>query len=255
MIIREQVASAAGLRRHPQDTDVRERAGGRTVARRTRVRCGPLGSERLSAGGRAGICLECGAVPRLRPAVARGEGRGRSVAAGRVIGSDAGFPGVVSERLLSPARCIARARSGEAGGVDWNLLAAVAREESRWDPGALSAVGARGLVQLMPATASARSRPVSARRTRPRRPLRSPHQSHPRWCRTRASGGGLWRPASPGGGRIQRRRGAGETVVGSVRPGLHRSAVRGQYFFFFDAQLYGGGVGGGECLRGAVWQR
>jgi soluble lytic murein transglycosylase-like protein/tetratricopeptide (TPR) repeat protein len=41
------------------------------------------------------------------------------------------------------------------GGVDWSLLAAVAREESRWDPHALSAVGARGLVQLMPATAVA----------------------------------------------------------------------------------------------------
>jgi soluble lytic murein transglycosylase-like protein/tetratricopeptide (TPR) repeat protein len=42
-----------------------------------------------------------------------------------------------------------------AGGVDWNLLAGVAREESRWDPRALSAAGARGLVQLMPATAVA----------------------------------------------------------------------------------------------------
>ena len=39
-------------------------------------------------------------------------------------------------------------------GVPWSLLAAVAREESRWDPRALSAVGARGLVQLMPATAA-----------------------------------------------------------------------------------------------------
>ena len=42
-----------------------------------------------------------------------------------------------------------------AGGVDWSLLAAVAREESRWNPRALSVVGARGLVQLMPATARA----------------------------------------------------------------------------------------------------
>jgi len=33
------------------------------------------------------------------------------------------------------------------------LLAGIAREESRWDPHALSAVGARGLLQLMPATA------------------------------------------------------------------------------------------------------
>ena len=42
-----------------------------------------------------------------------------------------------------------------SGGIDWSLLAAVAREESRWDPRAVSAVGARGLVQLMPATAAA----------------------------------------------------------------------------------------------------
>jgi tetratricopeptide (TPR) repeat protein len=41
------------------------------------------------------------------------------------------------------------------GGVHWSLLAGVAREESRWDPRALSAVGARGLVQLMPSTAIA----------------------------------------------------------------------------------------------------
>jgi soluble lytic murein transglycosylase-like protein/tetratricopeptide (TPR) repeat protein len=41
------------------------------------------------------------------------------------------------------------------GGLHWSLLAGVAREESRWDPRALSAVGARGLLQLMPSTAVA----------------------------------------------------------------------------------------------------
>ncbi len=40
------------------------------------------------------------------------------------------------------------------GAVPWTLLAGVAREESRWDPTVLSQVGARGLMQLMPATAS-----------------------------------------------------------------------------------------------------
>ncbi len=45
--------------------------------------------------------------------------------------------------------------AADAGGVDWSLLASVAREESRWNPRALSVVGARGLVQLMPATARA----------------------------------------------------------------------------------------------------
>ena len=45
--------------------------------------------------------------------------------------------------------------AAKASGVDWSLLAAVAREESRWNPRALSVAGARGLVQLMPATAVA----------------------------------------------------------------------------------------------------
>lgn len=39
-----------------------------------------------------------------------------------------------------------------------SLLAAVAREESRWNPQALSAVGARGLLQLMPSTAAEAAR-------------------------------------------------------------------------------------------------
>lgn len=40
-------------------------------------------------------------------------------------------------------------------GVPWSLLAGVAREESRWNPTVISSVGARGLMQLMPATAAA----------------------------------------------------------------------------------------------------
>ncbi|HSO21448.1 MAG TPA: transglycosylase SLT domain-containing protein [Chondromyces sp.] len=46
-------------------------------------------------------------------------------------------------------------QAAAAGSVDWSLLAGVAREESRWDPEVVSVVGARGLVQLMPATAVA----------------------------------------------------------------------------------------------------
>ena len=37
----------------------------------------------------------------------------------------------------------------------WTLLAGVAREESRWNPMVVSKVGARGLMQLMPATGAA----------------------------------------------------------------------------------------------------
>jgi hypothetical protein len=39
--------------------------------------------------------------------------------------------------------------------LPWALLAGVAREESRWNPKVVSKVGARGLMQLMPATAVA----------------------------------------------------------------------------------------------------
>jgi len=46
-------------------------------------------------------------------------------------------------------------RAAADAGAPWQLVAAVAREESRFDPRALSAVGARGLMQLMPATAAA----------------------------------------------------------------------------------------------------
>ena len=59
-------------------------------------------------------------------------------------------------RALYPLPEPALVREAAAdGGVHWSLLAGVAREESRWDPRALSAVGARGLVQLMPSTAEA----------------------------------------------------------------------------------------------------
>ena len=45
--------------------------------------------------------------------------------------------------------------AAERHGVPWSLLAGVAREESRWNPRVVSRVGARGLMQLMPATATA----------------------------------------------------------------------------------------------------
>jgi soluble lytic murein transglycosylase len=40
-----------------------------------------------------------------------------------------------------------------AAEVPWTLVSGVAREESRWEAAAISEVGARGLMQLMPATA------------------------------------------------------------------------------------------------------
>lgn len=47
------------------------------------------------------------------------------------------------------------ARAASLHDLPWSLLAGVAREESRWNPNVVSKVGARGLMQLMPATALA----------------------------------------------------------------------------------------------------
>lgn len=59
---------------------------------------------------------------------------------------------------------LARAVDGVA--VPRLLVAAIAREESRWDPSVLSVVGARGLMQLMPGTAADAARQLG--RTPPR---------------------------------------------------------------------------------------
>ena len=41
----------------------------------------------------------------------------------------------------------------QATGIDWRLLAAVAYQESQWDPGATSETGVRGFMQLTEDTA------------------------------------------------------------------------------------------------------
>jgi soluble lytic murein transglycosylase len=79
-------------------------------------------------------------------------------AAWRMAGSDVparGFPEPLL-RTLHPLPYPKRVWDSAVGGaVPWALLAGVAREESRWDPTVVSRVGARGLMQLMPATAAA----------------------------------------------------------------------------------------------------
>jgi soluble lytic murein transglycosylase len=58
-------------------------------------------------------------------------------------------------RALYPLPGADRVRKeAAAASVPWSLLAALVRAESRWDEDALSAVGARGLTQMMPATAA-----------------------------------------------------------------------------------------------------
>lgn len=56
------------------------------------------------------------------------------------------------EKPISRYDDIAR-RYGRRYGFDWRLILATAYEESRFNPGAVSDAGARGLMQLMPATA------------------------------------------------------------------------------------------------------
>jgi soluble lytic murein transglycosylase-like protein len=74
--------------------------------------------------------------------------------AGSVMPTDV-LPVALQRAMYPLPRPDAVRRAADEAGVDWSLLAAVAREESRWDSAALSAVGARGLLQLMPATAAA----------------------------------------------------------------------------------------------------
>jgi soluble lytic murein transglycosylase-like protein len=66
----------------------------------------------------------------------------RAEAAGQACGIPTGFSGAF------------RAAAHETG-LSLSLLAAVAWEESRMDPAALSGAGARGVLQLMPGTAKA----------------------------------------------------------------------------------------------------
>jgi membrane-bound lytic murein transglycosylase F len=57
-----------------------------------------------------------------------------------------------SQRISRYARLIAK--QAESAGLDWRLVAALISEESSFQEGAVSAAGARGLMQLMPGAAA-----------------------------------------------------------------------------------------------------
>ncbi len=65
---------------------------------------------------------------------------------------DAGALGDRIDTLLPPLRKYFEAAQDQSG-IDWRLLAAVAYQESQWDPLAVSETGARGIMQLTSDTA------------------------------------------------------------------------------------------------------
>jgi soluble lytic murein transglycosylase-like protein/tetratricopeptide (TPR) repeat protein len=78
-------------------------------------------------------------------------------AAWRMAGSDIpirAFPDGLRRSSYPLPQPAAVWRASVENAVPWSLMAALAREESRWEPRAVSRVGARGLMQLMPATAA-----------------------------------------------------------------------------------------------------
>ncbi len=89
------------------------------------------------------------------------------------------FRGHVEERL--PALQPLFEQASVQTGVDWRLLAALAYQESQWNPRAESPNGARGIMMLMPETAASIgvTRPLRCAREHPRRGTLFPEGAGP----------------------------------------------------------------------------
>jgi soluble lytic murein transglycosylase len=80
------------------------------------------------------------------------------------IGKIAADRGLGVEKLAFPLESIPES-ARKLTSVETAMVYAIARQESAFDPGAVSKAGARGLLQLMPATAAATARKIGVRVT------------------------------------------------------------------------------------------
>ena len=94
-----------------------------------------------------------------------------------------------------------------------SFLFAISRQESAFNPRAVSPAGARGLMQLMAATGAGNRVERPHQTAGARGPFRSRHQCHARRAPRGGTDGPLRQPPGPGGRRVQRRLGSGEPLA------------------------------------------
>ena len=141
------VAVERRRRRAQHLSRLRRRVSGRAASASSRGRSRPARGRCATSSTRSSRALrDDGTLARLRRALLRA----------RRATSSASTPACSSERIASrccrnTARCSTSAQ--EATGIEWRLLAAIAYQESQWDPYATSETGVRGLMQITEDTA------------------------------------------------------------------------------------------------------